>query len=162
VTETIDTVVRGLKVDSPEVRAQIALRCVGNVPIVYSGRLKRTLGSCKSSSTNELGERAVLRIVISKLILELPEVLRQTLLHEIAHALAGHDAGHGPEWQDWARKLGVSTDRLMSIELPKKLDRKHVATCRQCGHKLYRHRRMASGKVWIHTKCGGMFSHVEH
>ena len=32
---------------------------------------------------------------------------RQTILHEIAHAIAGFDAGHGPKWKFHARQLGV-------------------------------------------------------
>ena len=30
----------------------------------------------------------------------------QTLLHEVAHALAGSRAGHGPRWKAVARELG--------------------------------------------------------
>ena len=31
-----------------------------------------------------------------------------TILHEIAHALAGPDAGHGPAWKEIARRLGAT------------------------------------------------------
>src|SRR5690606_30442239 len=38
-----------------------------------------------------------------------------TILHEIAHALAGYDAGHGPVWQTMCRRVGanphISADR---------------------------------------------------
>lgn len=34
-----------------------------------------------------------------------------TILHEIAHALAGHDAGHGWKWQQIARSIGCNGDR---------------------------------------------------
>jgi hypothetical protein len=34
--------------------------------------------------------------------------IRQTLLHEIAHALSPPNAGHGPEWQQKAQELGVT------------------------------------------------------
>jgi hypothetical protein len=33
--------------------------------------------------------------------------LQESILHEIAHALAGPKSGHGPRWQRKARKLGV-------------------------------------------------------
>jgi predicted SprT family Zn-dependent metalloprotease len=33
--------------------------------------------------------------------------VRNTLLHEIAHALAGHAAGHGAVWKHYARQLGA-------------------------------------------------------
>ncbi len=34
-----------------------------------------------------------------------------TIRHEIAHALAGHAAGHGPEWRFWATKVGATPER---------------------------------------------------
>ncbi|MCY4227338.1 MAG: SprT-like domain-containing protein [Gammaproteobacteria bacterium] len=35
------------------------------------------------------------------------EFVDDTILHEIAHALAGHDAGHGPEWKKIALRVGA-------------------------------------------------------
>jgi predicted SprT family Zn-dependent metalloprotease len=35
------------------------------------------------------------------------DAIRETLLHEIAHALAGAGEGHGPKWQREARRLGI-------------------------------------------------------
>lgn len=37
---------------------------------------------------------------------------RQVLLHEIAHAIAGHRAAHGPRWKAIAGRLGYTGDRL--------------------------------------------------
>ena len=34
-----------------------------------------------------------------------------TLVHEVAHAIAGKDAGHGPKWIEIAKQLGASTAR---------------------------------------------------
>lgn len=36
-----------------------------------------------------------------------PDQVTDTILHEIAHALAGQDAGHGPVWKAIARRLGA-------------------------------------------------------
>jgi hypothetical protein len=33
--------------------------------------------------------------------------VRDTILHEIAHALAPSDAGHGPKWRAWAKTVGA-------------------------------------------------------
>jgi predicted SprT family Zn-dependent metalloprotease len=41
-----------------------------------------------------------------------------TILHEIAHALAGYQAGHGPEWKQIARKLGAKPQPSFSPEGP--------------------------------------------
>src|SRR5271155_3481712 len=35
--------------------------------------------------------------------------VKDTLLHEIAHAKAGHRAAHGPEWRSLATTLGCRT-----------------------------------------------------
>jgi hypothetical protein len=43
-----------------------------------------------------------------------PENVRQILLHEIAHALAGHAAQHGPAWRATARSIGYSGGRTGS------------------------------------------------
>ena len=37
-----------------------------------------------------------------------PEQIADTILHEIAHALAGPGAGHGPAWKAVARRLGAT------------------------------------------------------
>lgn len=48
------------------------------------------------------------QIVISTEWTQSRYTLRRVILHEIAHALAGPDAGHGPAWQAKARTLGLS------------------------------------------------------
>lgn len=37
-----------------------------------------------------------------------PDQVSDTILHEIAHALAGSGAGHGPAWKAVARRLGAT------------------------------------------------------
>ena len=39
-----------------------------------------------------------------------------TILHEIAHALAGYKAGHGPVWRKIAKSIGCSGDRCHTIK----------------------------------------------
>ena len=36
------------------------------------------------------------------------EQLLDTVLHEIAHAIAGHEAGHGLLWKATARRIGAT------------------------------------------------------
>lgn len=38
----------------------------------------------------------------------MPDQVADTILHEIAHALAGASAGHGPAWKAVARQLGAT------------------------------------------------------
>lgn len=37
--------------------------------------------------------------------------LAGTLLHELAHAAAGFEAGHGPQWRQWAETFGLRVPR---------------------------------------------------
>lgn len=39
-------------------------------------------------------------------------IVREVILHEIAHIKAGLENGHGHKWRCWCRKLGISTARL--------------------------------------------------
>jgi predicted SprT family Zn-dependent metalloprotease len=65
--------------------------------------------------------------------------IHQVLLHEVAHALAGHTAAHGPSWKRLARELGyvggVTHHGETAVELAP-----WVGTC-PAGHTTYRHRR---------------------
>jgi len=54
------------------------------------------------------------RITLSKHLVARaePDEVRDVLLHEIAHALAGHGAGHGPRWRAACARLGHAGTRL--------------------------------------------------
>ncbi len=58
-------------------------------------------------------------ISLSKHITELNsrEHVTETLLHEIAHALAGHSAGHGKKWKDIMHSLGQTPQRCYGSEI---------------------------------------------
>ncbi|HLS13512.1 MAG TPA: SprT-like domain-containing protein [Beutenbergiaceae bacterium] len=47
-----------------------------------------------------------------------PDQVRDTVLHEVAHALAGAEAGHGPSWRATARRIGASTARTLAADAP--------------------------------------------
>lgn len=54
--------------------------------------------------------------------------VRNTILHEIAHAIAGAAAGHGPKWKAAALAVGARPERCSSIPLEEtnKLAKYHV------------------------------------
>ena len=62
---------------------------------------KRRLGDC------HFKER-VIRISRSHALEGNEEQVRDTVLHEIAHALAGREAGHGRLWKATARRIGAT------------------------------------------------------
>jgi predicted SprT family Zn-dependent metalloprotease len=86
-------------------------------------RAKKRCGQC--SFTKQ-------RITMSRYYVELNgwAEVRDTILHEIAHALAGSEAGHGVYWQHVARSIGAKPKRCASgVTMP---DGKWRASC-PCG-----------------------------
>lgn len=79
------------------------------------------------------GDRSTIvpdKITLSRKIMVLweEEHVRATILHEIAHALAGHEENHGPRFRILARRIGTSGDRCYSAELPS-LERRWIGRC---------------------------------
>lgn len=67
------------------------------------------------------------------------DAIHQVLLHEVAHALAGPRAGHGPRWLATARELGYVGGR--THDGPVEIDRANwIGTC-PGGHEHVRFRR---------------------
>ena len=68
-------------------------------------RAVRRAGAC---------HHAAQRITVSRHLVERAEEdeVRQVLLHEIAHALAGYRAAHGPRWRARAAAIGYTGSRL--------------------------------------------------
>jgi len=65
--------------------------------------------------------------------------IHQILLHEVAHALAGSAAGHGPEWKRISREIGYVGGRTHDGEIAKELA-PWVGFC-PAGHEHVRFRR---------------------
>ena len=69
---------------------------------------KRRLGDCHF-------RHRVIRISRTHALGGSKEQIRDTVLHEIAHAIAGREAGHGPLWKVTARRIGA-TPRAKAYE----------------------------------------------
>src|SRR5699024_6211387 len=67
------------------------------------------------------------------------EQVRDTILHEIAHALTGPRAGHGPRWRAAARELGARPLRCLPEDAAT-IPGAWIGTC-PAGHRVDRHRR---------------------
>jgi len=81
-------------------------------------------------------------ISLSRHLVELNDEreVRETILHEIAHALAPCGAGHGPAWKALARAIGCSGQRCYGPDVRRPKPR-YKATCPSCQRVIYRHRR---------------------
>lgn len=75
--------------------------------------------------------------------------VHQTLLHEVAHALAGPAAGHGREWLRIAREIGYAGGTTHRGETANELA-PWVGRC-PGGHALFRHRR--PGRAMSCARC---------
>lgn len=108
-------------------------------------RRKRSLGVCYYQRRRiELSAHYVLR--------NLEASVRDTILHEIAHALAGQQAGHGPAWKALCRQLGATPARCdPTAQMPAG---RWQAVCPSCQKQFHRHRRPLHGATYICRRCG--------
>jgi predicted SprT family Zn-dependent metalloprotease len=85
------------------------------------------------------------RITLSKYFVELNTVeeTTDTILHEIAHAICGHEAGHGPVWQAVARAIGAKPEKCCGegCVFP---EGSWVANCPSCSKRITKHRKPRS------------------
>ncbi|WP_153394800.1 SprT-like domain-containing protein [Ornithinicoccus halotolerans] len=77
--------------------------------------------------------------------------VRDTVLHEIAHAMVGPRHGHDRVWQAAALRIGASPQRCLPDSAPT-LPGPWVGTC-PAGHQLTRHRRPT--RVLLCGRCPG-------
>jgi SprT protein len=66
--------------------------------------------------------------------------VRDTILHEIAHALAPRGAGHNSVWRSIALSIGCNGKRCYGADVARPAP-KFKGTCPSCKVVIYRHRR---------------------
>ena len=95
-------------------------------------RAKQRAGICNFTSK---------RITVSRHLAAMHplEAMQQVLVHEIAHARAGHAAGHGVVWLREARALGYEGGTRHTLSTPTELAR-YLGRCPN-GHEIMRFRR---------------------
>lgn len=83
----------------------------------------------------------------------LPDDVLDTILHEIAHALAGPKAGHGPEWKKQCVRVGAKPERCYrdTVAMPTP---KLEAVCGGCNRLFHRHKLPRNGNFRYCTPCG--------
>jgi predicted SprT family Zn-dependent metalloprotease len=107
-------------------------------------RRKRAMGLCRFTA----------RVIEVSVYLvdrnDLGEV-RDTLLHEIAHALVGHGHGHDAVWKAKCREIGAVPERCRQADMPRGRWR---AQCPACAALFTRHRRPKQARGWYCRACG--------
>ena len=113
---------------------------------------KREIGSAqvrtiKDPKTRKKSERRT--IVLSRPLVQLndEEQIRDTILHEIAHALAGVEHGHDHVWKAVCKKIGAIPKRIAGEEV-NTVDARYQLICRCCQQVLaHRHRQIDSKRI---------------
>lgn len=84
------------------------------------------------------------------------DAVLDVILHEVAHAIAGHEAGHGPRWKAVARRIGANPTRCYDNTTVVTVPYAWAITCNRCGKVLgLRHRRKLDISRRTHSGCGG-------
>jgi predicted SprT family Zn-dependent metalloprotease len=80
------------------------------------------------------------QISLSKYLVEYHSLdqSEQVILHEVAHALAGKDAGHGPNWKQIAKSIGYRGEKFTGKEIAEQTA-KWIGECKN-GHRHYRYK----------------------
>lgn len=100
-------------------------------------RTKRRLGACKHRTKQiEISEYYARHSPA--------ETVLDTLLHEIAHAIAGPGAGHGPAWKAIAIRLGATPRSCESSDSAVVEPGDWQATCPACARTVHFYRRPKS------------------
>jgi len=129
----------------------------------------------KSRATRRLGvyvSRGREPVCIRLQFAQEPDNLKQTFLHEVAHACdhlsrkkrpQSYRQAHGPSWKDWAKVLGISPQSYGESEAVRALHQKRlklVAVCQRCGAEFHRVRRLNRNGSYTHQQCGGRIKTV--
>jgi len=112
-------------------------------------RGKNILGSCVYKTKT---------IKISKYLIQLgtDEEVTDTVLHEVAHALAGGKAGHGWQWREKCREVGLMNPQRCAENLSYDIPHKVELVCQWHGVIEKRQRRLKKGlkERMFCRKCG--------
>ncbi|XP_012214515.1 germ cell nuclear acidic protein isoform X2 [Linepithema humile] len=118
-----------------------------DMPIEWNVRMRGTAGYCYNKKTTKSlsGVARSSRIVLATKILDTPDRLRDTLIHEMCHAAAwlinNVSDGHGAFWTAWVSKAMKAFPELPPIRRCHDYDIKTKFTyrCTSCGYSIGRH-----------------------
>lgn len=118
---------------------------------------KRRLGETSIRKTRDprTGKtKTVKAIKLSKhLVAHNPEpIVRDVILHEIAHAIAGLENGHNHVWKAACKKVGAKPQRLAD-ESVQVVPERYAIVCKQCAQELTRRHRRPTPKTLANAYC---------
>ncbi|VEN63452.1 unnamed protein product [Callosobruchus maculatus] len=137
-----------------------------DTPLKWNDRMRGTAGYCycrKITRSNGNIERLV-RIELASKVLDSPDRLRDTLVHELCHAAAwiinGVSDGHGKYWKSWAYKAMSTFPELPPIKRCHDyvLNTKYTYKCTGCGYSIGRHTKSLDTE---RKRCGHCYGKFE-
>lgn len=111
----------------------------------FWNRRKRALGLCRY-------ERKRIELSLPFVLHNDEAAVRDTILHEIAHALAGPRAGHGSKWRKICVNIGAKPERCDHVAIMPR--GRWIGTCPSCGKEYSRHRRPLKNRLYCCRHCG--------
>jgi len=115
-------------------------------------RAKRRFGCCHFTDK---------KITLSSELVKLNDEgrVKNTILHEIAHALVGSRHGHNAVWRAKAIEIGCDGQRCYTQKNTEVVKGKLTAVCPNCGHVHYKHRKIRNPNRKIFcVACSPTFS----
>jgi predicted SprT family Zn-dependent metalloprotease len=109
----------------------------------FSRHARRTLGVCRH-------RQKVIVLSAAFVTLNTDDVVRDIVLHELAHALVGAGHGHDAVWKAKAVAVGANPERVCTEAVMPPGE--WVATCPTCGHTFDRYRQPRR-RYWC-RRCG--------
>ena len=93
-----------------------------------------THGRCRTYATNN---EFILGISCYRVV-DGWEAVKETILHELCHAIASYGAGHGKEWRDIAKKVGSIYGIKITYSAPHSIKvyeaaYRYIVKCDECG-----------------------------
>lgn len=136
-----------------------------DMSIEWNVRMRGTAGFCynKKSIKSLGGIVKSSRIVLATKILDTPDRVRDTLIHEMCHAAAwlinNVSDGHGPFWTGWAKKAMNTFPELPPIRRchDYKIKTKFTYRCTSCGYSIGRHSKSLDVEKKRCGHCYGKF-----
>ncbi len=99
--------------------------------------------------------KGIKKISLSKTLTILNEEseIRNTILHEIAHALVGIKEGHGKKWIKIAKSLGCDGEIYLNEKVTKLPKGKYTYMCPNCKKQYYRHKKISLEHMLACKNC---------
>lgn len=131
--------------------------------IKWNARMTKTAGFCYYQIDRSKPSGRGSRIELSSKVIDVPERLRDTLIHEMCHAAAwiisGYKDGHGPLWKLWAAKARSVFPELPAITTchSYKINCKYTYRCTGCSYSIGRHSKSLDTERKVCGYCYGKF-----